>query len=140
MKTFAPRLLLLSALLFLVAGCVSNAKLGGLSVKIIEAKALSDGRTELTLEYYNDNLLPVGISTSQHTLTLDGRKQDRISIKEPVGLPRLATGRQTTTVSLTPAPVAGTTLSYRLESALSIDAGDQELRSNTQSSGTVEVK
>jgi hypothetical protein len=144
MKTFAQRLLLLSIVVFFLGGCATGTKLGGLTVKLIEIRPLPGAQAELTLEYYNDNLLPVGVSRSQNRITLNGEKLQRLAITKPVGVPRLATARQVTTVTLeNPAIIellrSSDAVTYTLESAMEIDAGSQDLVSKSNASGTAQV-
>ena len=97
------------------------------------------GEFALTFEYANDNLLPVGLANSRHQITLEGVSIGRVESKEPLGLPRLALGRQTMVVALSdPSLVArllavrqGDPIGYQMRSTLFITAGSQDLQSKS---------
>ncbi len=142
MKSLVQRLLLASLLVLLLGGCASNAKLGGLTARLVNVVPTGATSAKVTLEYSNDNLLPVGVSRSQHDITLNGVALKRVSIDTPVGVPRLAKADQVITVELPSATLSALddgSLSYQIQSLLFIDAGEDVVRSKSTASGIVPV-
>lgn len=143
MNHFAQRLLVLGLLSLFVVGCSSGPKLGGLTARLVGIAPTASGEFALTFEYANDNLLPVGLANSRHEITLEGVSIGRVESNEPLGLPRLALGRQTIVVDVkNPALAArlmavrpGDPIGYQLRSTLFITAGSQDLRSTSSFTG-----
>jgi len=143
MSPFAQRLFVLGLLSLFVAGCSSGPKLGGLTARLVGIAPMASGEFALTFEYANDNLLPVGLANSRHEITLEGVSIGRVESKEPLGLPRLALGRQTMVVTLSdPSLVArlmavrpGDPIGYQMRSTLFITAGSQDLQSRSSFTG-----
>ena len=143
MTYFVQRLLVLGLLGLFLAGCSTGPKLGGLTARLVGVAPLPTGEFALTFEYANDNLLPVGLANSSHQITLEGVSIGRVESKEPLGLPRLALGRQTMVVALSdPSLVArllavrpGDPIGYQMRSTLFITAGSQDLQSKSSFTG-----
>ncbi len=131
--------------LFITTGCTSAVKLGGVVVSIAEVSPGPQANTlQLKLLYKNENVLALAVSTTEHTVYLNGAKISSLESKIPVGLPPLASASQTLTFPAQNADAlknAGlTTATYRLNSVLILEAGeDDEVKIKTSSTGSVSL-
>lgn len=140
-------LLLLLTLPLLFAACATKPQIKGLTARVI-ALAPVPGETDtylLTMEYYNDNVSPIGLSRSQHRLHLAGVSLGRIDSDIPLALPPLSSARQEMVLRVDQpelrARLAGLSaddqITYRLTSTLIITVGSEDLRSASDSEGRV---
>jgi LEA14-like dessication related protein len=139
--------------LVFVAGCSSNFRLSGFSVTVIDIRPINatllETQASMTLRYTNENVIPVAISGSSHKLYLNGSYVGKAVSKEPVGLPSLNTVTQTVTVYLenlsliqrlqAMAQGNNQVISYRLESQLYVEAGEDHDTTKTSSTGQLDL-
>lgn len=141
------RLLCLSGLALLLAGCGSGTKLGGVAITALSIRTATPATPQpqaiLNLRFTNENVVPVGLSGGRHRLYINGKAAGQALSREPLGLPQLSTATQEVTVTLEPgflASIAGATqASYRLESVLFVTAGEERMDIKTQSQGAIDV-
>jgi len=141
---------LLSVGLFLT-GCGSSGKLGGVNVTVLGLRSALPGLQEsqaiLTVRYVNENVVPVGLSSTRHKLYLNGTYVGQAVSSEAVGLPQLSAITRDVTVALNNASMIGLIRSmaanpqagYKLESVLYVIAGEEKLEIKTQNSGAVDL-
>lgn len=123
------------------SGCNSAAKLGGVTAKITELRLTATG-AELTLHYTNENIIAIAVSTTTHELSLNGKSVGKIRTQDAVGLPQLGTATQKVILPLNDAAYVqtlGNSASYRLETRLLINSGDDRLTLDLKSEGTVPI-
>jgi LEA14-like dessication related protein len=140
-------LLLLLALPLLFTACATKPQVKGLTARLI-AVAPVPGEADaylLTMEYYNDNLSPIGLSRSQHRLQLAGISTGRLDSTAPLALPPLSTGRQDLVLRVDQPELRARLanlgpddrITYRLNSTMVITVGSNDLRSVSDSDGMV---
>jgi LEA14-like dessication related protein len=136
--------------LFSSSGCMSNTKLRGLAVQLLDVKATpaADGGAELalTFRYVNENNVALAISTVRHRVSLGSISLPRFETPEPIGLPRLASDTQAAKVRVDAATVSrlrelqsAGAVSYRVESTIIVEAATDKLESRTSDSGTLNL-
>ncbi len=144
---------LLSALLALTvlafAGCQSrDSRLGEISVTVVEIKPAADRSQALvTLRFINENIIPFGFSSSTHRLQLEGSLFGRINNTEPFGIaPTSTVSREMVLQVENPALLqqllargGASSATYQLESVLQIRRGEERLRVNNTSGGTLDL-
>lgn len=135
----------------LLSACASGGKLGGVTVSVVDVRsaepALLETKAVVTVRYTNENVVPLGISGSRHRLFINGTAVGLAVSNAAVGLPPLSSATQEVTVlinnlaavsmlqELSRRPQA----SYRIESTLFVDAGDDRLDIKTQADGVVDL-
>jgi len=140
---------LIAALSFL-SGCLSTPELRGIAVQLtdIRAQPLDQGGAEvsLTIRYLNENLVAIAVSETEHRIWIDGMSLGRIESDQPVGLPQLGEASETLKLTVDASTAArlrqlqaNGSANYRLESRLLVMAAQDELKSNTSGTGTVDV-
>lgn len=148
LKRFLPALL--AATLVLFAGCnTRDNRVGEIGVAIVAVQPAAGDLAEigLTLRFINENIMPFGFSRSTHRVQFNGTPVGRIVNESPFGLAPAST--ITRNVKLTvenPALLrqllAGggdRTVSYRLESELQSQRGDERLRVRNVANGRVDL-
>jgi hypothetical protein len=148
--TSRPLLLLALSCLLLLSGCLTNTKLRGLAVQLVEVQAtpVPGGGADLTLNfrYLNENNIALAVATARHRVTIGAVTLGRVDSTEPIGLPRLAAGNQPVTVRIDAATAArlrelqqAGTATYRLETTIIVEAAADKLQSRTSGSGTLDL-
>ena len=134
-----------------LTGCGSGGKLGGVSVTVLGLRSAQPGLQEsqavLTVRYVNENVVPVGLSSTRHKLYLNGTYVGQSVSSEAVGLPQLSAATRDVTVTLNNASMIGLLrgmatnpqAGYKLESVLYVIAGEEKLEIKTQNSGAVDL-
>lgn len=138
----AFRLLLLpAALLALVlSGCNSagTSAVESITVRVVEVRP--GDPLGVTVTYINASVLPIAVSQTEHKLYLNGRLVGEGVSSRPVGLP--AAGTSTQELALKPSGslegLSGST-PYRLETTVTVLAGEERLRTRTRSEGVVNL-
>jgi len=135
----------------LLAGCSTDLHLGGISITVTDFKPISatllETQAALTLRYSNENVVPIAFSGGTHKLYLNGTYVGKSVSKEPLGLPSLNTATQTVTVYLENLAIIqkaqsmgqNSTISYRLESVLHVEAGEAYDTLKVVSSGQLDL-
>ncbi len=149
---FSPLLCLVSLVsLVVLPGCRSVGKLGGVTVSVVALRSMESGgaahgQVAMNLRFTNENVVPVGISRARHKLFLNGTLAGEVMNESPLGLPPLTSLSQDVTLPLTAtAPAALRELaqrpqtSYRIESILYVDAGEEKMDIKTQNQGSVDL-
>jgi LEA14-like dessication related protein len=152
MRTRTLLTLLASLTLLLhLSGCAGTGKLGGVNVSVVDVRsaepALLETKAVVTLRYLNENVVPIGISGSRHRLSINGTSVGQAVSNAPVGLPPLSTATQEVTLLIDNLAVVSMLqelsrrpqASYRIESTLFVEAGDDRLDIKTQSEGVVDL-
>lgn len=149
---FSPVLWLVSLVsLAALTGCGSVGKLGGVTISVValrspESGGAANAQVVMNLRFTNENVVPVGISRARHKLFLNGALAGEVMNEVPLGLPPLTSLSQDVTLPLSAAAAA--TLrelahrpqtSYRIESILYIDAGEEKMDIKTQNQGSVDL-
>jgi LEA14-like dessication related protein len=146
-----PVLLAASVLALLLAGCGTGGKLGGVNVTVVDVRsaepALLETKAVVTLRYVNENVVPLGISGSRHKLSINGTAVGQAVSNAAVGLPPLSTATQEVTLLINNLAVVSMLqelsrrpqASYRIESTLFVDAGDDRLDIKTHAEGVVDL-
>jgi LEA14-like dessication related protein len=102
MKHFPLRLLAIALGLVWLTSCRSHIKLGGVVVSIVELKPVATAaaltQATLTLQYTNENVVPIGTTSSTHKLSLNGVYVGKAVSNDPVGLPPRQRAKQDVTV------------------------------------------
>jgi hypothetical protein len=105
-------------------------------VRLVELKP--GNPAVLTLSFINASVLPIAVSSANHKLYLNGRLVGEIEEAPAVGLPAAGTANQELTMTLTEslAGLSGST-PYRLDTTITVLAGEDRLRSRTRAEGVV---
>jgi LEA14-like dessication related protein len=148
LKRFLPALLAATCLLF--AGCnTRDARVGEIGVAIVAVQPSAADLSEvgLTLRFINENIMPFGFSRSTHRVQFNGTPVGRIVNESPFGLaPASVITRGVKLTVENPALLrqllaggADLTVSYRLESELQSQRGDERLRVRNVANGRVDL-
>jgi LEA14-like dessication related protein len=118
--------------------------LNGINVTITELRPAGGNQVTMVLTYVNENVIPIAVSGGTYTLYIDGTQVGKVVSRDAVGLPQQSAANLNVTISLdNPAQLAklqsGTNVSYRLDSSLRIDAGDEHLTMKSNQSGSAAV-
>jgi LEA14-like dessication related protein len=147
MKTRLLCLVFLAFGLSGLAGCLSHGTLGGVAVTIDSVKPAADNQAVLTLHIANENVVAVGIASSIHRLFLNGTFAGTAVCTTPIGIQTLSAGTQEASWrfdnpalvrQLANAPGAKTA-SYKLESDLTVTAGDDTIHVKSVYEGTLDL-
>jgi LEA14-like dessication related protein len=151
MKTRLLCLVFLAFGLSGLAGCLSHGTLGGVAVTIDSIKPAAapaaDNQAVLTLHIANENVVAVGIASSTHRLFLNGTFVGTAICATPVGVQTLSAATQDASLrfdnpalvrQLANAPGAKTA-GYRLESNLTVTAGDDTIHVKSVYEGTLDL-
>lgn len=133
------------------SGCGSVGKLGGVTVSVLSIRPSSassvGSKAMMTLQFTNENVVPIGISRVRHKLYLNGTLVGDIRNEQAVGIPPLKTTIQEIALpfekpealsnlrALAQQPQA----SYRIESVLYVEAGEDTMEIKTQHQGSVDL-
>lgn len=150
------RLLLTSvlgiALAVLLGGCGVDFKLSGIQVNAIEVKQVSSTTLEtqvtLVLRYTNENVVPIAAANTIHKLYLNGKYVGKAVSDKPVGMPPTGTVTQETTFMLENIALLNQlkqiaekqTASYKLESRIRVQSGEEENEYRTSSEGAIDLR
>jgi LEA14-like dessication related protein len=149
------RSVLLSATLvlgaFLTACSPGARELAGLAVSVdgIESINSHNGQTEVVVNvrYHNETLQPIGIKSMTVSLYIDGIAVGKADAHHALGTRAMSSSVQPTTFVLTDAAIADQlrsafakgSVSYRVESTLTVISGENELRAKPNASGTLDL-
>lgn len=138
--------------LIVFSGCGSVGKLGGVTVSVLSIRpspsaSSADSKAMMTLQFTNENVVPIGISRVRHKLYLNGTLASDIRNEQAVGIPPLKTATQQLPLPLDKPDLLSTlrTLaqqpqaSYRIESILYVEAGEDTMEIKTQHQGSVDL-
>lgn len=152
MKVLRPALASFVLLLcYLTSGCTTGPALKGLSATLVDIKPQSitaaESRFTLTLNYLNENVVPVGLSGASHKLYLNGTYVGEAVSNQPIGLPALNSAKQDATLVVKNDALAGKVkeivasrrLDYRIESELKVLAGEEKLTVKSEKSGAINL-
>ncbi|MCF3651146.1 LEA type 2 family protein [Synoicihabitans lomoniglobus] len=136
----------------LLAGCSGMPKdLAGLVVQLDGIRSIRSqaGLTEMvvTVRCYNETLRPIGVRGLQLELSLNGVEVGRAVSAKPLGTQSLSSNTQDVTfvlenqrvVDRVVAAVRSGSLTYDLKSRVIVMAADNEMKSTSKASGTVDV-
>jgi len=151
LRAFVPKCLLaLLAGLWLV-GCTTTQK-AGIVVSLVKVSAtevaLTDRKVTLQLRLQNENVMAVALTTTVHKVYLHGVYFGEAVGTKPVALTERGDVPYEVTLTLADATVAarlremlkGGGVSYRLESRMQCEAGDEELNLVSTDSGQVSLR
>jgi len=152
MTPFArPAALIALALAPLLPGCLSSNKLVGFVAEVVSVDSVTwSGDTATittTLRYINETLVPVGITSSEHELFVDGQLVAKGETERPVGT-RAGGSNTGPMVFQVTTPAAATHLrsalargraNYELNSLLHILSGREKLVSETHHTGSLDL-
>ncbi len=139
-------------LMAFVAGCGGGFRLTGVSVSLVDIKPASatvlESSAVLTLRYSNENVIPIGLSGSNHKVYLNGSYVGKALSKDPVGLAALTTTTQEVIVRFENLALMRQfvamreqqTAAYKIESVLYVTSGEEELSIKTSNSGSVDLR
>ena len=133
--------------ILLQVGCASNPGLNGVNVTITELRPSAGNEATMALSFVNENVIPIAVSGGTYTLYLNGTSVGKTVSNAAIGLPQQSTGSVTVTIPLNNAAMlkklqdgnGAKTASYRLESVLRVEAGDEHLTLKSSASGSVDV-
>lgn len=141
------------AFVALVAGCGNGFKLTGVNVSIVGFKPSTSGKLEttavMTLRYTSENVIPIGLSGSNHKLYLNGVYAGKtLSEEQPLGLAPLSTINQDVTVKFENlarlqqlvAAAGQNTAAYKIDSVLLVTSGEEKLDIKTTGTGNVDLR
>ena len=139
-------------LVTLVAGCGNGFKLTGVNVSIVGFKPTTSSKLEatavMTLRYTSENVIPIGLSGSNHKLYLNGVYAGKTQSEEqPLGLAPLSTINQDVTVKFENlarlqqllADAGQKNAAYKIESVLLVTSGEEKLDIKTTATGSVDL-
>lgn len=139
-----------SVLLLVMAGMFTGCSSGGVSALESISATLVDVRTDaagpagaqgiMTVRYDNQSILPIGLSTVEHRLYLNGQLAGKATSERPIALPSSSAVNQEIPFSLESTLPSAGQVQYRLETVLTVMAGTQRLRSRSQSEGAVQLR
>ena len=149
---FVPfRLFLVLLVGLLLGGCATDLKISGVSVTVVNLRPVNatvfETEAQLTVRYINESVVPIAVSGSTHRLYLNGDYIGRAVTKEPVGLPSLNTVTQTVNLFIENLSLVqrlhsiqqSSTVSYRLDSVLLVEAGDTHDNVKLRSTGQLDL-
>ncbi len=138
----------LSVLLLAMAGVFTGCSTSGVSALESISATLVDVRTNasdpagaqgiMTVRYYNQSILPIGLSSAEHRLYLNGQLVGKAMSERPIALPSSNAVNQEIPFTVEATLPSGQA-QYRLETVLTVMAGTQRLRSRSQSEGVVQM-
>lgn len=116
-----------------------------MTVKAVEIRLPANGgQPQLYLQYYNENIFPLAIASSEHKVYLNDRYIGTASSKVPVGIPQLNTANADMPIRPRDEAAgvqlqASKSVRYRIETVLRMDVSGQDMKIKTSSTGTVPV-
>ncbi len=134
-----------------LAGCATDLKISGVSISVVDLRpvnaTLFETEARLTLRFANESVVPIAVSGSSHKLYLNDTYVGRAVDQDAVGMPSMNTATHTVTLYIENLALLqrlqgldrSSTVSYRLESVLRIDAGEQYDNVKIRSSGSVDL-
>ncbi|MBX7123689.1 MAG: hypothetical protein K1X42_16290 [Opitutaceae bacterium] len=138
--------------LIVFSGCGSVGKLGGVTVSVLSIRpspsaSSADSKAMMTLQFTNENVVPIGISRVRHKLYLNGTLVSDIRNEQAVGIPPLKTITQEIALPFEKPEVLSSLralaqqphASYRIESVLYVEAGEDTMEIKTQHQGSVDL-
>ncbi len=151
MKTRLLCLVFLAFGLSGLAGCLGHGTLGGVAVTVDSVKPAAapaaDAQAVATLNIANENVVAVGIASSTHRLFLNGTFVGTAVCATPIGIQSLAAAKQEASLRFdNPALVrqlatvpGAKTAGYRLESDLTVTAGDDTIHVKSVYEGMLDL-
>jgi len=148
------RLLHLVSLVLCVSGlvgCLSHRTFGGISVTAVDLKPATANapgtQAALTLNFANENVMAVGITSSTHRLFLNSSFVGTAVNANPLGVQAMAAATQVVPMKFDNlalvqqlAGAAGaTTASYRLETDMLVLAGEEKIHIKSLEQGTLDL-
>jgi LEA14-like dessication related protein len=154
MKSLWLKVLPLLVCLLIASGCNSNTKLGDVLVDITGYQPVLGGNQAiLTLRYTNENVFPIAIADTKGKLYLNGEYIGTVNQKTAVGIPQLnpATPQLNTATRQAELLIEhpevlkiilaanSSSVTYRLESTLRIEASEDRIKIKTAYSGQLDA-
>ena len=151
LRAFSPKCLLFVLAGLWLAGCTSTQK-AGIVVSLVKVEAtetgLVDRKVVLQLRLQNENLMPVALSGTKHKVYLNGIYYGEAVGTKPVALMERGNASCEVTLTLADAAAAarlrevlqGGAVSYRLESRMECEAGEDELNLVSNDSGQINLR
>ena len=147
MKSLWFKALPVLACLLIAAGCNSHTRLGNILVDITEYRSgQTDNQAQLTLRYTNENIFPIAIGGTTGKLYFNGEYIGKVEQNNAVGLQQLNTATRTGTLLIeNPALLqkirssTASKVSYRLESNMRFDVGEEKMKIKTEYSGQIDA-
>jgi LEA14-like dessication related protein len=151
MKNFFARLAFVFGGLMFLAGCATDLRISGVSITVTDLRPLNatvfETQAALTLRYINESVVPIAVSGSTHKLYLNDSYIGKAVSKDAVGLPSLNTATQTVTLFIENLSLVrklqeldrNSTISYRIESVLLVEAGEAYDNVKVRSTGTLDL-
>lgn len=135
----------------LVAGCQTRYSVGEVSLAVVDLKPIGssmlESRAVMTIRYFNENVVPIAFSGTSHKLYLNGSYVGKAVSNQAVGLPPASTITQEVVVFFENAQLINQlinvsrsqSVSYRLESTLTYQKGDDTERIPAEAKGTIDL-
>lgn len=150
MKNLRLRLFALLSLALFLAGCTTGAKPGGITVTAVSLQvsaAAGDLRAPLMLHFANENIVPLGYSSSTHKLYLNGTYVGKVVNDQPIGLPPMNEANREVYLQIENdafvrqlASGGNHPVHYRIETVLRQTVEDDRLLIKTASEGSLELR
>lgn len=139
---------LVVALGLALAGCSTLYQKAGVDILLTGVTVGEDNTATLTLHLRNENIVPLGVTWTEHKVTLNGTSYGKAKGEKPFALKesgeadhevKLRLGSAAEAARLKAALATGG-LDYRLESRLICELTDETLILTTEASGRVEAR
>lgn len=148
MKNLRLNLLALLSLVLLLAACATGAKPGGITVTAVSLQVSgADLRAPLMLHFANENVVPLGYSSSVHKIYLNGTYAGKATNDQPIGLPPMNDANREIYLEIENAALirqlaaeGSHPVHYRIETVLHQTVSDDKLQIKTASEGTLELR
>jgi len=152
MKTPRSTFFAALAISLAVTGCSGGGKPGGVTETIVDFRpteaSLAEGRAVMKLRFTNENVSPLGFSSSTHKLYLNGSYVGKAVGDQPFGIPPLNSVTQDETVHLENVALVRQlmasrdtqTAAYRLESVLFQTIYEDKYQIKIQANGSVDLR
>lgn len=148
MKNLRFRLFALLSPVLLLAACMSGPKPGGVTVTAVSLQVSGNElRAPLMLHFANENIVPLGYSSSVHKIYLNGTYVGKALNDQPIGLPPMNEANREVYLQIENAAfvrqlAAGGShpVHYRIETVLRQTVDEDKLQIKTASEGSLELR
>lgn len=149
MKSFLPRLLLISLGLLCLAGCISSSGINSINLGITEiARGANADELRVKIFYSNENVIPIAIERTIHKIYLDGALVGEANSRDPVGLPPAKTTASQIILVIKDKALLDRLISkassqgasYRIESKLFILNGEEKITAKQSGTGSIDLR
>jgi LEA14-like dessication related protein len=131
-----------------LAGCSTSYQKAGVTIRMTGVTVGADNTATLVLHLRNENIVPLGVTSTEHKVTFNGASYGKAVGEKPFALKeygeadhevKLPLGSAAEAARLKAALASGG-LDYRLESRLICELTDETLILTTETSGRVESR